>query len=311
VTKSNSSNPKPVVVAIGVFDGVHAGHKYLINKASEVAKQIGGTLTVASFNPHPVSVLRPESFLGLITAPNFRSELLKQAGADRVEFIDFTQEVSRMTPDEFVEVVVLDQLKANTVVVGKNFRFGAKASGDVETLQILASKFGFEVEVINLAGDTNTWSSTRIRNHLLAGEVKSARELLGRPHRLTGEVIYGDQRGRELGYPTANLSINNSLIIPTDGVYSALLITKDEVLPAAVSIGTNPTFEGVIGRRVEAYALDRTDLDLYGQEVDLDFLDFVRPMVAFNGIEPLLAAMANDIEVTRGQINDFLDTPSH
>lgn len=311
MTKSNSNTAKPTVVAIGVFDGVHAGHKYLISKAKEIANNLDGTLTVASFNPHPVSVLRPESFLGLITAPNYRSELLKSAGADRVEFIDFTREVSQMTPDEFVDVVVIGQLKANTVVVGKNFRFGAKASGDVETLQILASKFGFEVEVINLAGDSNTWSSTRIRNHLLAGEVKSARELLGRPHRLTGEVVYGDQRGRELGYPTANLDVAHSLIIPADGVYSALLITKDEVFPAAVSIGTNPTFDGVIGRRVEAYVLDRTDLDLYGQIVDIDLLDFVRPMVAFDGIEPLLVAMANDIEVTRGQINDFLETPSH
>ncbi len=302
---------KPNVVTIGVFDGVHAGHKYLISQAKEIANKLGAVLTVASFHPHPVSQLRPDSFLGLLTEPNYRTHLLKEAGADRVEYIEFNQQVAAMSPDEFVDAIVLGQLKANTVVVGQNFRFGNKASGDVETLRILASKFGFDVEVVALAGDAQTWSSTRIRNHILAGEVKPARELLGRPHRLTGEVVHGDPRGREIGYPTANLEVHNQLIIPVDGVYSALLITKDEVLPAAVSIGTNPTFEGVIGRRVEAYAIDRTDLDLYGQVVDLDFLDFVRPMVAFDGLEALLVEMAKDIDKSRGHISDFLDTPSH
>lgn len=302
---------KPTVVAIGVFDGVHAGHKYLIAEAKKIAQSMEATLTVASFHPHPVSVLRPDQFLGLLTEPNYRSALIKAAGADRVEYIEFDQAVAAMSPDEFVDSIVLGQLKANTVVVGKNFRFGNKASGDVETLQILGSKFGFEVEVVGLVGDQQTWSSTRIRNHVLQGEVKQARQLLSRPHRLTGKVIHGDHRGREIGYPTANLEITNSLIIPADGVYSALLTTSDEVLPAAVSIGTNPTFEGVVGRRVEAYAIDRLDLDLYEQQVDLDFLDFVRPMQKFDGLSDLLKKMARDIEISRGHISDFLDTPSH
>lgn len=299
------------VVTIGVFDGVHAGHKFLINFAKDIATQNSGTLTVASFHPHPVNVLRPNDFLGLLTEPNYRAELLKQAGADRVEFIEFNRAVSTMTPDEFVETVVLNQLKADIVVVGKNFRFGTKASGDTQTLEILGSKFGFDVAVAQLAGDSETWSSTRIRNHLLDGDVKAARNLLGRPHRLSGTVVHGDHRGRELGYPTANLEVKDQLIIPADGVYSGLLLVETEVLPAAISIGTNPTFEGVIGRRVEAYVLDRTDLDLYGQQINLDFLDFVRPMRQFDGVSALLAEMAKDIESARGQITDFLDTPSH
>lgn len=302
---------KPNIVTIGVFDGVHAGHKHLISQAKEIANKSGAVLTVASFHPHPVSQLRPENFLGLLTEPNYRTQLLKLAGADRVEYIEFNEQFASMSPDEFVDEILLSQLKANTIVVGQNFRFGNKASGDVETLRILASKFGFDVEVAQLVGDEQTWSSTRIRNHILAGEVKRARELLGRPHRLSGVVVHGDHRGREIGYPTANIEVQHQLIIPADGVYSALLITKDETLPAAVSIGTNPTFEGVIGRRVEAYAIDRTDLDLYDQEVDLDFLDFVRPMVAFDGLEALLVEMAKDIDKSRGQISDFLDTPSH
>lgn len=307
----SNSPTGPKVIAIGVFDGVHAGHKYLIGEAKRIATELNGSLTVASFDPHPVSVLRPEDFLGLLSTPTFRTKLLIAAGADKVEYIDFTQSVSKMSPDEFVEHVVLAKLFANVVVVGENFRFGAGASGDVKTLLTLAGKYGFEVRVVNLVGDKKIWSSTRIRNHIIAGEVKAARGLLGRPHRLTGEVVYGDQRGRELGYPTANLQVTSGLIIPADGVYSGLLSVGQQVMPAAISIGTNPTFAGVIGRRVEAYVLDRTDLDLYGQVIDLDFLDFVRSMAKFDGIDQLIAQMANDVEVARGQITDFLDTPSH
>ncbi len=305
------------VVAIGVFDGVHAGHKYLINAAKKIALNNEAKLVVASFHPHPVSVLRPESFLGLITGPDFRTELLKSAGANRVEFIDFTKTVSQMSPDEFVEVVVLGQLKANIVVIGQNFRFGAKASGNVETLQTLGNKFGFEVEVIELAGDSNTWSSTRIRTHLINGEVDLASQLLGRPHRLVGEVVHGDHRGRELGYPTANMAVQDNVIIPADGVYSALMtaiepVTNDKrIFPAAVSIGTNPTFEDVMERRVEAYAIGQENLDLYGQVITLDFIKAVRPMEKFAGITELLAAMASDISKATIQINDFLDSPSH
>lgn len=301
----------PKVVAIGVFDGVHAGHKYLIGEAKRIANELGGSLAIASFDPHPVSVLRPESFLGLLSTPSYRTTLLLAAGADDVEYIDFTHTVSNMSPDEFVDQVLMAKLSANVVVIGENFRFGAGASGDVQTLLMLANKYGFEVRVVKLVGDSNTWSSTRIRNHIIAGEVKPAREILGRPHRLTGEVVYGDQRGRELGYPTANMQVAGDLIIPADGVYSGLLCAQQEVFPAAISIGTNPTFEGVVGRRVEAYVLDRMDLNLYGQVIDLDFLDFVRSMAKFEGIDQLIEQMAHDVEVARGQISDFLDTPSH
>jgi len=299
------------VVAIGVFDGVHAGHRFLVSEAKKIANINDLTLTVASFHPHPVSVLRPDSFLGLLTLPHFRSQLLKDAGADRVEYIDFTVEISLMSPDEFVENVLLEKLNAHTIVVGENFRFGAKAAGDLATLKVLSNKYGFAVEPIKLVGDNQTWSSTRIRNHLISGEVSKARTLLGRPHRITGEVIHGDHRGRELGYPTANIAVVEQLIVPADGVYSGLLTVGNEVLPAAVSIGTNPTFADVAERRIEAYVLDRTDLDLYGKVIDLDFLDFVRPMVQFNDLADLLKAMANDVDIARRQINDFLEHPSH
>lgn len=306
-----SSTSNSVVVTIGVFDGVHAGHKYLLKQAKEVASKSQATLTVASFNPHPVSVLRPDDFQGLLTLPEYRTQLLKLAGADRVEFIEFTKAVAKMSPDEFVETILLDQLNASSIVVGENFRFGVNASGDVETFKILSGKFGFQLSIVKLVGDRDTWSSTRIRNQLMAGQVSIAREILGRPHRLTGLVVHGDHRGRELGYPTANLEISNNLLIPADGVYSGLVHTADEVYPAAISIGTNPTFDDVLNRRVEAYVLDRTDLDLYGQEISIDFIDFVRGMEKFKGIEDLVSQMAKDVENTRIHLNDFLDNPTN
>jgi len=302
---------KPVVVTVGVFDGVHAGHLALLGEARRIADSRGARLVAASFDPHPASVLRASDFLGLLTSPSYRTKLLKAAGVDAVEFLEFNDNLRRLTPDEFVDEILVTQLQADVIVVGSNFRFGNKAAGDVSVLQALATKFGFEVEVVALKGDTSAWSSTRIREEILAGDVAAARKLLGRPHRLSGEVIYGDQRGRELGFPTANLSVAHGVIIPADGVYAGLLTTNDEVLPAAISIGTNPTFADVLTRRVEAYVLDRTDLKLYGQQIDLDFLGHIRGMQAFSSVDELIVAMNADVATARGQIDDFLEGTGH
>ncbi|MCX6404800.1 MAG: bifunctional riboflavin kinase/FAD synthetase [Actinobacteria bacterium] len=305
------TSKKPVVVTVGVFDGVHQGHLALLGEARRIADDRGARLVAASFDPHPASVLRAAEFLGLLTLPTYRAKLLKAAGVDAVEFLEFNDNLRRLTPDEFVDEILVTQLEADVIVVGSNFRFGNKASGDVSVLQALATKFGFEVEVVSLKGDTSAWSSTRIRKEILSGDVESARKLLGRPHRLSGEVIYGDQRGRELGFPTANLSVVPGLVIPADGVYSGLLTTADEVLPAAISIGTNPTFADVVTRRVEAYVLDRTDLKLYGQQIDLDFLCHIRGMQAFSSIDDLIVAMNADVATARGHIDDFLEGTGH
>jgi riboflavin kinase / FMN adenylyltransferase len=302
---------KPVVVTVGVFDGVHAGHLALLGEARRIADTRGARLVAASFDPHPASVLRAKEFLGLLTSPTYRAKLLKGAGVDAVEFLEFNEDLRRLTPDEFVDEILVNQLEADVIVVGSNFRFGNKASGDVSVLQALATKFGFEVEIVALKGDTSAWSSTRIREDILTGDVESARKLLGRPHRLSGEVIYGDQRGRELGFPTANLSVAHGLVIPADGVYSGLLTTTDEVLPAAISIGTNPTFADVVTRRVEAYVLDRTDLKLYGQQIDIDFLCHIRGMQAFSSVDDLIVAMNTDVATARVHIDDFLEGTGH
>lgn len=299
--------PNRTVVTIGVFDGVHAGHKSLIARARSIANDQNASLTVATFDPHPASVLRPDTFLGLLTLPQRRAELLKDAGVDRVEYLNFDATLSTMGSATFVEDILVTRLGADVIVVGTNFRFGNRAQGDITTLRELSEKFGYEVIAVDLAGDDAAWSSTRIRKLIVEGNVSSATELLGRAHRLSGVIVHGDHRGRELGYPTANLQVDHSLIIPADGVYSALLGWNGRQLPAAVSIGTNPTFDGVIGRRVEAYVFDETDLDLYDQQINLDFIGFVRTMQKFAGLDELVTAMANDVAVAREQIADFLD----
>jgi riboflavin kinase/FMN adenylyltransferase len=301
-----SNSPSPVVLTMGVFDGVHAGHRALIGHAAQRARLLSGTVTAATFDPHPTAFLRPEVFVGLLTLVERRFELLLQAGADHVEVLEFDLALSHMSPDDFVFQIVVEQLQASLVIVGTNFRFGHKAQGDVALLQELGRKYGFEVEVFELVGDSGVWSSTRVRQAILDGDVQIARTLLGRPHRLTGTVVHGDHRGRELGFPTANLDSLGGLLIPADGVYSGLLHTAAGVHPAAISIGTNPTFEGVVGRRVEAHVLGRIDLDLYGQIVDLDFIGYVRGMKTFAGIEPLIEAMNHDVVVAQAQITQFL-----
>ena len=299
--------PNKTVVTIGVFDGVHAGHRELISQARRIADQRGASLTVASFDPHPASVLRPESFAGLLTLPERRRELLLACGVDHVEYLAFDDAMQTMDPTSFVEDVLVSQLGADVVMVGANFRFGNKAEGDIETLKLLAPKFGYEVVVVDLVGDDSTWSSTRIRNLIVDADVARAAHLLGRNHRLCGEVVHGDHRGRELGFPTANLRLDGPLTIPGDGVYSALMLWNDQVWPSAVSIGTNPTFDGVIGRRVEAFVIDQSGLDLYGEHICLDFIDFVRPMAKFEGLDDLILAMNGDVDKARTQIADFLD----
>jgi riboflavin kinase/FMN adenylyltransferase len=302
----NSSNV-PVVVTIGVFDGVHAGHRQVLGIAKSIASSINGTLTAATFDPPPKAFLRPDSFTGLLTLPKRRANLLRENGVDHVETLKFTDAMAHMSSDEFVEEILLGALNAQVVIVGRNFRFGHGASGTVETLQDLAKKFGFEVRIVDLVGDASAWSSTRIRNAILKGHVEGANGLLGRAHRVSGEVVHGDHRGREIGYPTANIEVIGGLLIPSDGVYSGLLWIDGVPHDSAISVGTNPTFDDVTNRRVEAYVIGQTDLDLYGKVVDLDFISHIRDMESFAGIPELLEAMDRDINTAKLDIEKYLN----
>jgi riboflavin kinase/FMN adenylyltransferase len=286
------------VVTIGVFDGVHRGHQRIVWRALARAAELRLPAVGVTFDPLPESVVRPDRAPLLLTTLERRLDLLAGLGLDGVHVIDFTPAFSRESPEEFVKSVLVERMRAVDVVVGENFRFGRRAAGDVDVLRELGSQAGFMVDAVSLVHPdgphAKPFSSTWIRDRIAAGEVEAAAEALGRPHRVEGVVVHGDHRGRELGYPTANLDVPPLLAVPADGVYAGRL----DGMPAAISIGTNPTFHGT-SRRVEAYALDRTDLDLYGRRITLDFVARLRGMVAFDGIEPLLAQMAADVEKCR------------
>lgn len=290
----------PAVVCIGVFDGVHRGHRALIDRARIIADDLGIGVSIMTFDPHPMAVLRPESTPKMLAGVNERKELLLAAGADDVYVLNFTEATSQLTPREFVERDVVNQLNARAVVVGKNFWFGHEASGDVQVLTNLGVEYGFEVHSLDIQGDGCTdWSSTNVRRLIAAGEVAQAATILDRYYRLSGIVVHGDERGRELGFPTANVQVAPNRAIPADGVYAGWVTTANlDRLPAAVSIGTNPQFNGQ-EPRVEAYVLDRSDLDLYDQKLSVDFVAKVRGQAVFTDLSGLVAAMNNDVAMTR------------
>lgn len=298
------------MVVIGNFDGVHPGHQAVLAEAR--TREPGLPVVVVTFWPHPVSVLRPDAGPMLLTSLEERIELLTAAGADRVEVVTFTHEFASFPPEKFVEEVLLP-LNPARVVVGSNFRFGRGASGTVATLaELAAGRFVVDGLTLVRYGDTET-CSTLIREALTAGDVELAREHLGRPFSFRGTVAYGDRRGRELGFPTANLPVPGDLACPQDGVYAGWLIRRDtrgahgEPLPtgveaprwpAAISVGTNPTFDGQ-DRRVESYVLDRDDLELYGAAVTVEFIARIRGQVRFDSIEGLVEQMNDDVRRAR------------
>ena len=290
------------VVVIGNFDGVHLGHRHVVRRARELADHDGLSVVAVTFDPHPMAVLRPEHAPLTLTDLDRRCLLLAEEGVDDVFVIPFSRDIAAWTPIEFIDRVLVDGLHAAHVVVGANFRFGARAAGDVATLTEAGRDRDFVVDGVALDGGPQVWSSTYVRTCLAAGDVEGAAEALGRPYSVVGHVVEGDHRGRELGYPTANVPTRGRAA-PADGVYAGWLTRLDEPhsepLPAAISVGTNPTFEGERERRVEAYVLDRTDLDLYGEPVEISFVARIRGMVAFEGVDALVETMADDVEQTR------------
>ena len=298
------------VVTVGVFDGVHRGHRQIIGRAVSRAHDAGLPCVVLTFDPHPSEVIRPGSHPPVLTTGAFKAELLEQCGVDVLCVLPFTVEFSKLTPDEFVHTVLVEHLHATVVVVGENFRFGHKAAGDVDTLAELGGRFGFATDPVPLLvepvdGTDTRLSSTYVRSCVTAGDVAAAGRALGRPHRVDGVVVRGDRRGRELGYPTANLEPTPYAAVPADGIYAGWLLrsTGDSAdrWPAAISIGTNPTFQGR-ERRVEAYALD-TDVDLYGEHVALEFVDRLRDTEAFDDVDQLVAQIDEDVRRTRAVLD--------
>ncbi len=286
------------VVTIGVFDGVHRGHQTLIGRALSRARDLGLPLVVVTFDPHPSEVVRPGSHPPVLTPVWRKADLVEELGVDAFCVLPFTTEFSRLHADEFVHVVLVERLHAALVVVGDNFRFGHKAAGDIDLLRTLGSRFGFATEGVGMLRDDDvTLSSTFVRSSIDAGEVAQAAKALGRPHRIDGIVVRGEGRGRQLGFPTANVRTDRHVAVPADGIYAGWAVLHRKRLPAAISVGTNPTFEGR-QRTVEAYILD-FDEDIYGVELGLEFVERLRGMVKFDSVEALVEQMGRDVEQAR------------
>ena len=289
------------VVTIGVFDGVHRGHQRIIGRAVEKARELGVPSVVVTFDPHPIEVVRPGSHPPMLTGPRQKADLLEGLGVDVMCVLPFTQAFSQLTAADFVHSVLVERLHVSAVVVGENFRYGHRGAGDVASLTADGRRFGFTVEGAPLQGSADTtWSSTYVRSAVDAGDMAGAAAALGRDHRIDGVVVRGDQRGRTIGYPTANLEPLPWSAVPADGIYAGRLVRAGgQVLPAATSIGTNPTFAGR-ERRVEAFVIDAPPgLDLYGEHVGLTFTARLRDTLRFDGVEPLVAQMEQDVARAR------------
>ncbi|GAA0959885.1 bifunctional riboflavin kinase/FAD synthetase [Frigoribacterium faeni] len=290
----------PSAVTIGKFDGVHVGHRAVIDLLEEVAVAEGLTATVVTFDRHPLAVLQPDRVPTALVSNRQKRELLDQAGVAATLMLTFDDELRTLSPTDFVDRILVGALHARVVFVGDDFRFGVRGSGTVATLRELSASRGFRVVSIDdvRPGGDRRASSTWIRELLGSGRVREAAALLGRESAVRGVVVHGEQRGRELGFPTANLAPHSEGFVPADGVYAARVLVDDVVYPAAVSVGNNPTFDGVPAKQVEAHLLDVT-LDLYGREVTVLFVDWVRGNVRFEGLEALIEHIAADVRRTR------------
>ncbi|MDJ0321873.1 bifunctional riboflavin kinase/FAD synthetase [Pseudarthrobacter sp. PS3-L1] len=305
----------PSVVTFGNFDGVHRGHQQVLSQVIRTAKRNRAKAVAVTFDPHPSVIHRPDSAPELIMGQQDKLQAMSALGIDGILVLRYSLDLAQLTPEEFVDSILVGSLHAEHVVVGHDARFGRNNSGDLDTMKELGLRLGFEVQVISEfgsegyplhagGGDSRRCSSTWIREALQDGDVATAASVLGRSHHMRGEVVHGAARGRELGFPTANLSAGATGLIPADGIYAGWLVDQAGTRwPAAISVGSNPTFEGV-SRQVEAHVIDRPDeaveeFDLYGQNVLVEFVARLRGMVAYTGPEALIEQMRLDVAQTR------------
>lgn len=292
------------VVAIGKFDGVHAGHRAVIERLKTDAAASDARAVAVTFDRNPLALLRPELCPVNVVSVDRKLELLGELGIDATLVLTFDQELASRSAEDFVEEILVGALRVSTVLVGRDFRFGHRGAGTPDLLRELGPRYDFTVDVVDdvfIDGSDRRVSSSWIRELLAEGDVATAAQVLGRPVDVRGEVVHGHKRGRELGFPTANLSETTDAFVPADGIYAGWLDDHETGIryPAAVSVGTNPTFDDVLVRQVEAHVLDEDGLDLYGHDVTAEFAQRLRGMVAFEGMDSLRTQMSADVEATR------------
>ncbi|TFD63503.1 bifunctional riboflavin kinase/FAD synthetase [Cryobacterium ruanii] len=292
-------------VSIGKFDGVHAGHRAVITELKTIAAREQLAAIVVTFDRHPLALLSPTTCPSALVSAEQKLNLIAETGVDATLLLEFNHALSSLPPRQFIERILVNALHARFVLIGRDFRFGAKGAGDVALLRDLGAEFGYAVRMIDdvMPDGARRVSSTWIRELLGAGAVAEAGQLLGHVPTVRGVVVHGAARGRELGFPTANLSADSEGLIPADGVYAGWLTDAGARFPAAISVGNNPTFDGVAQKQVEAYVLDEVDLDLYDHVVDVSFVERIRGMVAYSGIDPLIEQMRDDVDRVRLILN--------
>ena len=302
------------VVTIGVFDGVHRGHRELIRRTVSRARVLGAPSVVVTFWPNPAEVVKRGDPPARLATLQQRLQLFAELGVDATLVLAFTPELSQASPEIFVGTMIAEGVHAREIIVGENFRFGHRARGDVALMREVGQRLGIDVEGLHLLTEDREGeavSSTLIRRKINEGDVAAANRAMARPHRVEGTVVAGEGRGKEMGFPTANLALTPFASIPADGVYAGRLVVNPYAdssqrrdYPAAISVGTNPTFDDVIERRVEAWAYDETDLDLYDAPVAVDFSALIRKQQKFNSTEQLVAAVDKDVREIRAMMGE-------
>lgn len=296
------------VITIGAYDGVHRGHQAVIAQVRELANSMGCQSVVVTFDRHPASVVRPESAPKLLTDMEQKLELLAATGVDATRVVTFDENKARMTADEFAREILIGGLQTKVIVVGEDFHFGHRRQGNVSTLRDMGEHLGFRVEPVKLIpradGVAEPVSSTSIRRALAGGQVETAGQLLGRPFEIRGEVVHGDQRGRTIGFPTANIAVPQAMCLPADGVYAGRYIDEQSrTFMCAVNLGRRPTFvEHSDHSLLEAHLLDFSG-DLYGQRARVTFEKFLRSERKFDGLESLRTQLADDIAAVRNTLS--------
>jgi len=291
------------VVTVGTFDGVHRGHWTVLEEIRERAEQTGRRSVLVTFDPHPLRIVRPEFAPLLLTTPLEKKEILAESGVEYAVFISFTKTLSRYEPRRFVEEILVERLHVKELVIGYDHGFGRDRSGNVDTLREIGAELGFAVDVVPpVAADGASVSSSRIREAVAAGRMREAEVCLGRPYSMRGVVVRGEGRGHQLGFPTANLTVaERDKLVPPPGIYAVEGVLRSGTHAGALHLGPRPTFKGS-PPSIELHLLD-FDEDIYGHEVRVDFIEYLRPVLPFDGVKTLVAQMKKDVQLAREAVD--------